>query len=220
MNVGFYLTSGDAPGYVYADALVRSVRAVMPDVPVHQFTDMTSPSVWGIDATQRLPSAPLSMLRSAHYASVKGEWLFVDTDVIIQRDVRDVFDYPDDEQVFKIAVTSRNWSHVPPLDESFATAMPYCAGVVFSRWPKFWQEVHEAVARMSAKDQNWFGDQRAMCDILATHRYFFTILDGSIYQYPPQSDGPELSQAAIVHYKGPSRKKLLMYRIQQELALA
>jgi len=215
VNVGFYLTSGDAPGYVYADALVRSVRAVMPGVPVHQFTDMTSPSVWGIDATHRLPAGPLSMLRSAHYASVEGEWLFLDTDCIVQRDVRDVFD-----ESFDVAVTDRNWPHVPPLDESFTASMPFCAGVVFSRSPRFWEGVNRIVSLMPEKDQNWFGDQRAMCRLLATGSYAFKILDGSVYQYPPESDPFDAYSPVIVHYKGLERKKYLMSRIHRELALA
>lgn len=215
MNVGFYLTSGDAPGYVYADSLVRSIRRTMPDVPVHQFTDLTSPSVWGIDATHRLPQAPLAILRSEHYASVTGEWLFMDTDCMVQHDVRDVFNGP-----FDIAVTDRNWPHLPPLADSFTSLMPYCAGVVFSRCPLFWERVHALVVAMPIKEQKWFADQKAMCDLLAVGAFPFKVLAGSRYQFPPAQDGLCSEDADIVHYKGPDRKKFLMARIHQELALA
>ena len=216
MNVGFYLTS-HAPSYVYADALVRSVRSTMPHVPIHQFTDMKSPSVWGIDATHRLPPAPLSVLRSAHYAAVSGEWLFLDADCIVQRDVQEVFNFP-----FDIAVTDRHWPHLSPLPEAYTEAMPYCAGVVFSRSQRFWEEVHRRVHVMSVEDQGWIGDQRAMCDVLAAGYFNRKVLDGYIYQFPPGADDimvSELPEAAIVHYKGPERKKLLMSRIHRELEL-
>lgn len=210
MNVGFYLTREDATGYVLADMLMASVHDTMPGVQLTQFTDPKSPPVDGVDHVRRLPAGPLSLARSRHYAAVEGDWLFLDTDTLVLQDVRDVFTRP-----FDIAVTDRHWPHLPPLSEEFTAEMPYCAGVVFSRSSAFWVAVHHRVSMLGEKDQ-WYGDQRALAQELATGKYTQLTLPGVVYQYPPLGEEDDLSQVAIAHFKGKSRKAVLLKVIQRE----
>lgn len=212
MKIGFYLVwEGNPLFYVLADAMIRSVRQYMPEVEIVQMTDLQSPPVVGIDGIRRLPPAPLSVMRSKHYASVTGDWLFLDTDVLVQRDVRDVF-----KQDFDIAVTDR---HTPKLDPKIEQKMPFPAGVVFSRCPAFWQAVHEEVLTQGAEQSAWYGDQMALATVIRRGPFRHIVLSGEIYQRPPKTQDEEISNAAIVHYKGPTRKPFLMDRIRQELSL-
>jgi hypothetical protein len=206
VRVGFYLTQGDKSEIYYrlAKIMMRSVRKAMPGVEMVQFTDMSSEAIDGADDVSRHPSSPLPLARSNHYASVEGEWLFIDTDVVVQADVRDVFD-----NTFDIAIADRNWYPSARVSKSFEGTMKYNVGVVFSRQPAFWKDVHTLVATGGLYNDPWFGDQKAVSDIIATGKYRVEALPGMLYNYPPSgADDPALG-AKIVHCKG-NRKEWML----------
>lgn len=219
MMVGIYHVDGkdyaSKQAYACGRLLVKSVRRAMPSVRVVHLTDLTSPPIKGVDDVRRKPTEPMALLRMRHHAGVKGDWLFLDTDVTVQRCVKHVFDSP-----FDIAVTTRNWTHLKPA-KGFSEQMPYNTGVVFSRCPAFWSEAYTRLRRTDdAEAQHWMGDQQIIGDIVDddTCRYAIRKVWGSKYNFPPAAgneDNHVLShrmQAAahIVHYKGPERKALML----------
>lgn len=220
MKIGFYLldtgTLDSMCGYACARALVRSVREVMAGVEVVQFTDDDSPTVEGVDRTCRLPEEPMARLRMRHHATVTGDWLFVDTDVLFQRDVRDVF-----KNAFDLAVADRDWDHVKPA-AGFTERMPFNMGVVFSRTPAFWAECLARLKELPKPKQRWMGDQEVFCDILSEQRYRVALLPGAIYNYPPSLSGHDAieASAAILHFKGERRKPLMLKRIGEVIPCA
>lgn len=206
MNVAFYLTfrpDSDCLNYVLADMLVRSVRQHLPNVPITQFTDENSPAVYGIDRVARKKDAPLPMLRSAHYADVSGDWLFLDTDIVIRGDVAHVFD-----SHFDVAVCDRNWAHLPPTPDNLGK---FNAGVVFSKNQKFWAAVHDYVKSNPQLHDDWFGDQKAIASIAGGTEFKVTILPGMKYNYPPASETDKADGALVVHCKG-DRKRWMLSR--------
>lgn len=209
MNVGFYLVQGPDPtGYVLADLMLQSVRRAMPGVRVTQFTDIKSAAVYGVDHVLRKPKQPLALLRTLHQACVEGDWLFIDTDVIVRRDVRHLF-----EQPFDIAVADRQWQHLetPP---KFTAAMPWNIGVVFSRGPRFWRAVHTQLLSSPAQAQDFMGDQVAACHLLKTGDWRLLELPGMAFNYPPSGPDDHGDQASIVHYKG-DRKGWMLQELRR-----
>lgn len=219
MNVGFFhvdsKTESAQDGYSCARLLVASVRRCMPYAKIVHFTDVDSPGVKGVDCVRRKPSEPMALLRMRHHAGVDGEWLFVDTDVIVQRSaVRKVFT---DE--FDIAITDRTWPHLRAA-VGFTERMPFNTGVMFSRCPRFWQDVYCRLRNLEPALQQWMGDQEVICEIVNEDpcRYQVKRLRGHRYNFPPQvpsekADDKQLeTEAFIVHYKGPTRKPLMMAR--------
>jgi lipopolysaccharide biosynthesis glycosyltransferase len=211
MNVGFYLT-GTAPSWTAL--MVQSVRQHMPTVPIFQLTDETSTALQGIDGALRLPPAPLSLHRARHFANTQGKWLFIDTDVIVQRDVSNVFDWD-----FDIAVADRQWTKAPNGQyraggqPDYVERFPYNAGVVFSRCPRFFSDIVRMLTMRQDLQQSWVGDQLALCDLVKAKRYAVKVLPGMIYNFPPESaNDPDIKNAAIVHYKGKARKPFLVQR--------
>jgi hypothetical protein len=200
MRIGFFTVfRHDPQHYVLGAALIRSVRAVMPEVPVIQLTDDTSPPVLGVDSVVRLPSGPMLERRIEHYAACEGDWLLVDTDVQVRQDVRSVF-----TDSFDVAVTDRFWSHLPQSREDWV--MPFNTGVVFSRSPAFWQRVLEEWKRAEATD--WMSEQRAVYQAVRSGLFRVKILPGMIYNYPPKDPVDLCKDAALVHYKGPRKEWL------------
>lgn len=219
MKVGFFHVDRESVAskqmHACARGLVRSVREAMPGVSVVHFTDLTSQAVKGVDAVRRKPAEPMALLRMRHHASVEGAWLFVDTDVLIQKDVARVF-----TKEFDIALARRDWSHLK-VAPGFSDRMPYNTGVVFSRCPRFWAEVYTRLRVLDLPQQEWMGDQEVICDLVTEDhpRYAVTFVSGAKYNFPPALPGVDAEtqcrEAAIVHYKGPDRKALMLARIAE-----
>lgn len=220
MTVGFFLvdtqTLDSMAGYAGARALVRSVRQTMPRVKIAMLTDGSSPEVEGVDFVRRYASEPMARLRMRHHKALDGDWLFVDADVLIQKDVRDVFDDKD----FEIAVTLRDWPHLKP-GVGFTERMPYNMGVVFSRSKAFWAAAFDALVERPKELQRWMGDQEVFCELIVSEQYRVRRLSGTVYNFPPiynrTDETPETrlleADAAILHFKGPQRKPLMLSRI-------
>lgn len=200
MNVGFFFKYHGAQSLVYltmAKVLLASVRASMPGVPVYQLTDARSLTLDGVDGVRRCEERlPMAVLRMTLQGQCAGEWLFVDPDMVIQQDVRPVF-----QDRFDIALTDRAGTSMEGTP--YAAAMPYNLGVAFSRSPAFWRMVRYRLLRLSPKLQEWEGDQQVICT-MAKQRVGgnIKILPGRVYNYPPNSPTEDVSHAAIVHYKG------------------
>jgi hypothetical protein len=227
VTVGFLHVEAEpnADGRTCAVGMVASCKRAMPNVPVVQFSDKHTPAIDGVDDVRRLPMESLALLRFRHQAAVAGEWLFLDTDVIVQKDVRKVF-----HGVFHLALTTRNWKHLKPA-YGFSERMPFNAGVIFSRSHAFWQDCLEVLETSDVHDQQFMGHQQIICDVAQSGRYRVAYVKGSTYNCPPFVEGgkeggdPDLSRrlvanAHIVHYKGAARKPMLLKRISQEFACA
>lgn len=200
MTVGFFAVfRRDPEHYILADILVRSVRAVMPGVPVVQFTDERSPAVSGVDAVRRKPNGKMLERRLEHYADCHGDWLMVDTDVVIEREVRQVFASP-----FDVALCDRDWPHVAPTP-ALTEEMPFNTGVVFSRSPEFWQRVLTVWRAYPDEQKDWLSEQRAVAQVVRSQAFRVRILPGSVYNYPPAADGEVPASVAVQHFKGPRK---------------
>ena len=217
MTIGFLHVDQDdtsAMGRECARAMIASVKKVMPFTPIVQFTDETTKALKGVSAVRRKPTEPMGLLRLRHCAGVEGKWLFVDTDILFQQPVDQVF-----HRNFDVAVTKRDWAHLRPAI-GFGELMPFNTGVVFSRCPKFWAEAYTRLRRMGDDDlEEFMGEQMVICDLAQDARYDVLQLSGAIYNFPPELPAGVPShklqqRASIVHYKG-ARKSLMLQGGQQ-----
>lgn len=207
MKAAFVLTAGDPTGYVLADFLLRSIRTTMPGVEVTQLTDATSPVLVGVDAVQRRPVAPIAAFIAEHWAALEdGDWLLVDSDVVVQKDVRPVFD----QLKFDLAVATREGTLASGEDAQFMRRMPFNCGVVYSRSAAGRRVLADRVRQLSVQDQAWLGIQLVMPQLRPLILY-------NTFNFPPRTpDDSHVPSAHVVHYKGPWRKRLLLDRIYQE----
>jgi hypothetical protein len=216
MRIGFFLSlRGDVAHYLHAASLVREASRVMPGVPVHQLSDRATPLVPGIADAYRLAAKdprPLLEQRLTLYSGLEpDDWVLLDTDVAVRGDVRAVFDDP----LFDVALTDRNWPHLPQTPELLLT-MPFNAGVIFSRSQAFHQDVLATWNRYPDKVRaDWMSEQRAMYDVVRTGKYRVKILPGAIYNYPPASAEDQPPTAVLVHFKGIRKpwRSTLAYKI-------
>ncbi len=206
MTVAFYHAAPKVtPHVALAARLITSVRKAMPGVPIWHLTDAITKPIDGVDGYLRHQEPmPPALARVKQYTTVVGDWLFVDTDVVIQRDVRDVFAQP-----FDIAVATREGTLKPSeVGRKFMARMPYNCGAVFSRSAAFWQSAYERMVEYSPKRQAFMGDQQALCDTIATGLFNVTVLPNG-YNYPPFEQDEDVRDKAILHFKG-SRKAWML----------
>lgn len=206
MNVGFYHAGDNRDALHRAALMVRSVRGAMPTVPVIQFTDKTTPMVNGVDSVLRREPLPIALAVLEAYANTWPEdhWLLLDTDVLVQADVRDVFSEP-----FDIAVATREGTLKDcEVGTKFMARHPFNKGVVFSRSTAFWEAALKALRAMPEKLHGWMGDQQAMCAVIASEAFHVQVLSNA-YNYPPKAQREDVRDKHILHFKGP-RKAWLM----------
>jgi hypothetical protein len=211
MKLGFYTVFRTDPRhYALADILVNSVRQSMPGVEIVHLTDEKSPIVPGVDASVRFANGPLLERRMQIYSSVDGEWLFLDTDTVVAKDVRHVFD----DSAFDLAVADREWSLVKD-HYKYTKGMTFNTGVIFSRSPKLYQLALEIWRHYPAEKQaHWWSEQWAFAEAVYSGKFAVKVLPGMIYNRPPHTRDEDVSDAAILHYKGPTRKAWMMQRRQ------
>lgn len=183
------------------EKMIASVRRSMPGVRIVQMTDNKSPHL--VDEVQVLPydGERLMTYRLHHLAARNEPMLILDTDVIVQRDLSDVF-----LKKFDIALTRRT----KPLlyqGKNITPIMPYNTGVMFSRCRAFWEEAHETCRSAPENIQRWWGDQLAVRLTADTGKYKLLELPVDKYNYSPKSEDEDVSHRHVVHYKGPERKE-------------
>jgi lipopolysaccharide biosynthesis glycosyltransferase len=193
----------------YAVRMVASVKRAMPDCEIVQMTDQQTPKIEGIDRLVRrhydVKAACLMRFRMAHLADLSAsDWLILDTDIIVRKDVRDAF-LPG----FDAALTRRDHSIYTPDGQDVGKTLPYNAGVMFCRNPKFWFECGTHVQSLPDQFQRWWGDQMALVAIAP--RFKVLELPCATYNYSPTYSDEDLSERAIVHYKG--RRKPWMLQL-------
>ena len=216
MKIGFYLSEGKkSTAYVLADMMVRSARKAMPGIEIVQFSDEHSSRLYSVDSIVRKEGKNIMRLRLEHYAA-PGEWLFLDTDLLVQADVSHVFGND-----FDIAVSDREGSMLPgEMGGEFMRRMPFNLGAVFSRKPEFWQE---ALKRFDSYPDNLkdeiISDQLAVNETIKESAFKIMVLPGARYNLSPREEHQDVSGSAIVHFKG-ARKYWMLRSLYNELGLA
>jgi hypothetical protein len=163
--------------------MLASVRRALPGVDVQQFTG----------------AGPLALAVLEAYASVDGDWLFLDTDVLVQNGdaVRRVFD-----QDFDVAVATREGTlKTSEVGTKFMRANPFNKGAVFSRSQAFWHAAAARCRELSPTRQAWMGDQIAMNHVIGSGAFRVHVLPAA-FNYPPQSKDENLQDVVIAHFKG------------------
>jgi len=203
MIVAFLHVGEDA---TLPELMIESVRKAMPGVRLLQMTDNNTP--WLVDEVQVLPydGERLMTYRLQHLAARDEQMLVLDTDVIVQRDLSDVF-----RKRFDVALTRRT----RPLmyeGRNLSQMMPYNTGVMFSRCRAFWQEAYQTCQSAPEDVQRWFGDQ--LCVRLAAETGHYKVLELPVdkYNYSPRTADEDVSNRFVVHYKGPTRKDWMIDR--------
>ena len=193
--------------HVGADAalpriMVASVRRAMPAARIVHLTDELTAPIAGTDETirRRYDGSFLMTFRLAHFAALAPcNAVFLDTDVMVQRDLSPLFDWE-----FDVALTARDGSVIDPGGEDISLDMPYDIGVMLSKpsgW-EFWREAERHCARLSEDHRRWGGDQHAVKAVADTAPLCILDLECRLYNHTPHTETEDVAGRYVVHYKG------------------
>lgn len=165
-----------------------------------QITDEKTPELPGCNVF-RVPRGTEGFVlwRARAYAAFNRPGAYLDTDLIVQRDLSPIMALDFDVALAKTWVIVRD-----PKGTNLTEIMPYNGGVVFVKHPEFWPHVVEQIEAMPEKHQNWYGDQFALAEL--AKQYYTLELPNKLYNYTPKiheyESGADLSDKWILHFKG------------------
>lgn len=210
MKVAFFHTGDDVS---LPTIMVASCKKAMPHVPVVFLTDPATPDIPGVDETHRElnPGIHYNPWRVIRYSDLEpGQWLLLDTDVVVQKDVSPLFD----SGGFDVAMHRRDkvvisspWPDFPELTtETFAKWMPFNTGVIFCQNKDFLEEAARRVVGYLPKWRDRWGDQIAAAWCVKSGRYKVGHLPEHFNYTPRTQNDVNQDKAFILHFKG-SRKE-------------
>jgi hypothetical protein len=183
-----------------ARIMIASVRKHMPVARIVQHSDMEYPQTDGVDEIRRRRfDGDHIQRRWSHMQDMmrygRENVLSLDCDVVVKRDVIDVF-----EQDFDIAMCRT-------LDRR---DLVFNAGVIFAKpsGAGFWAEVLYEYAADPAIMDEWEGSQTALTRAADKSALKVRNLNFDIYNFTPNGPGVVPPTAQIVHYRG--RRKRFM----------
>lgn len=193
-----------------AQIMVASVKSAMPAARIVQMTDANTKPVTGVDDVirKRYDGRFLMPYRLLHLKDFPpADAVFLDTDVIVQKDLSAIF-----AEDFDIALTRRYKPVRDLTGYDLAAEMPYNTGVMFSRasGTSFWQKAYEHCLTLPEQDREWWGDQvsiKATADVTNLKLKEFPC---DLYNYTPRKQDEDVSNKYVVHYKGPHRKEWML----------
>lgn len=182
-----------------AGAMIASCKRTMSDVEIWQITDSDTPLLPGMKgAIRRTRTGDWGQFFLEHMANLpQEEILRLDYDVIVQRDVREIFGLP-----FDVAFTRRTMND-PTCSNFIRVKNPHNHGVVFIRpsgKPLFEMALAEYMEHSG--EDGWMDVTLAIENAAAATTCRWIELPGERYNYTPKRREEDVSHCAIVHYKG------------------
>lgn len=185
----------------YATMMVASCKR--RGYEVWQLADMAAPEVPGIDRIQREPmSGPRNLWRYKRLADLDGEYVSLDTDMLVASDISHGFGGD-------VALSWRSPNLVVVDGEPIP--MPYNGGLVMVSNPAF---IRECYARMQAQDpkqSDWWGDQIALRDVAQSGAFAVRELRDTRWNFSPNGLGEIYDGALIYHFKGLRKRMMKPY---------
>jgi hypothetical protein len=200
----------------YPQKMVKSVLRHNPDADIIMCTDTDTPDVMGITDRYEteIDTDNLMYARTMAYTNLKLDRpaIYVDTDMIIQSEI-DVEEILSGTQVAfcrrsfngddKFNIEQRGLRFDEYEGKSIGDIYPYVGCMVATRDGGVWADILSIFNSLEPKFKKWYGDQEALR--IYAEKYGCAEAPESVYGCLPEHKHDD---AKIVHYKGPSRKKL------------
>lgn len=201
-----------------ARIMVASVRKTMPGINVLMVTDKKTPYIEGIEAIRFDTHGYGEFIPWLCHAcsQMKGEVLYLDSDVVVQRDLRPLLNIDAD-----LVLPYRGMKIVD------GHMQPFIFGCVAYKTAEIWKEVGERVAKMPEKERMWYGSQIAVFDMVMEEnngrkKWNIAAIARETYNYTPKDENDLPSEPWVLHFKGRKRKEWMRksfgHLIEQKVA--
>ncbi|MBK6743684.1 MAG: hypothetical protein IPG66_12200 [Hydrogenophilales bacterium] len=202
--------------------LVNSIRRHFPSACIIQCTDHITKAISGVDLVNRYNGdiGNLMTFRLAVFAGleIEGVSVYLDTDMLVLRsfqpaDLLGKHDILLCERVFSrdaaLNTSFKGMDLSEYQDKSLGDVYPILACFTITKSNEFWKECAAELKRLPTKFHYWYGDQEAMRNVASCRNYDLAYVPESMVACLPEFL-PSYPQALLAHFKGPSRKNLMM----------
>lgn len=199
MSVAYYLDLQDR-GYheMFRKSLTSLIENVNDDCEIHLVTGVSiafdKSIIEDVDKIHRINLENGYYTRNKHKgyaeANIEGDVLYLDVDTIVQKSIDHVF-------------RNKNFTIALPRRNSVIRGAEFNSGVVFLRDPSFWLELYEANIHRNALEVERYFSSLARQDRWKLH------VISDLYNWAPNSKEEDVSNAYIVHYKGPRKSWMI-----------
>lgn len=191
-----------------ARIMVASVRKMMPGVKVFMVTDKDTPAIEGIEPARVSTDGYAEFIPwVCHACSLfDGEVLYLDSDVVVMRDLRPILNVPGD-----LIVPNRG----PKIVDGHM--QPFIFGCVAYRSAAIWEEIRDRVLKMAPKERAWYGSQIAVFEMWMEEqngrgKWQIVSIPRDTYNYTPKDAQEVPDDKWVLHYKGRKRKAWMLER--------
>lgn len=183
--------------------LASAIRHCDPQRIYHLTDEHTEPIQGSETLRLHYDGTHMAQFKMEHLAALQAmELLVLDTDVIVQHDLRPIF-----QLEFDVALTRRD-QRIPDVNGVDVTEhMPYNCGVMFCRNPIFWRQCKRFVDAQESAIRRWYGDQYAVFHV--SKHFHLLELSCRNFNYTPQDPNEPTDHRYVVHYKGERKQWML-----------
>ena len=194
-----------------AELMVESCRRAMPGCEVVQLTNQYTKPWDFVDRaiTKEWKRGFNFLTYLCDFYEELGECLILDSDIIVQGDLRRLAELKAD-----LVVPVRSFAVVADDGASMRVQM----GVCYSNSQEVWKEIKRRVAAMEREvDRNWWGIQLVIWDMLqesakGESKFNIKAVKHRDFNYTPKDDKDAPKDVWAIHYKGPQRKDWMLKR--------
>lgn len=189
-----------------ARVMVASARKHMPGIRVFMVTDHNTPALDGIETIRFNTEGHADWIPWLCHACslMEGEVLYLDSDVVVQRDLRPILNVPGD-----LILPYRGMKTID------GHLQPFIFGCVAYRTAEIWKEIRDRVNAMPRKERGWYGSQIAVFDMFMEEqngrgKWKIVPIPRDTYSYTPKDAEDAPKEAWSLHYKGKKRKAWML----------
>ena len=200
---------------------ISSIKKNHPEANIVQCTDLKTPKINGTNMVLRenIDQTKIMEARIFLYSKLNFNTLsvFLDTDMLLLRKIP--FELLIEKANVFLLKRSFNLDAEPPqkfrgqnYDEhengTLGKLYPYIGCFVIVNKKNFWKDCYYIYKKYSNNYKFWFGDQKALSEIVSNKSYKFAFLNESDFACPPVYT-IEKKPPYIIHFKGKNYKSLI-----------
>lgn len=187
-----------------AAMMVQSAKAFGHDC--YQLTDADSPHVEGAQCIRfNRGDEGIMYFRAKCYAAFNEPGIYLDTDMLIRRDLSPLMALD-----FDVALTKRTHEIISSNGVDVGALMPYNGGFVAMKDKTFWPEVADRMDGYDPEHQKWYGDQMALVE--AAKGRNIIELPTKLYNRIVKKVDLDVSGAWVLHFKGRGKEVMESYQ--------
>ena len=200
--------------------LVKSIRKYFENPYIYQCTDLATKEVDGVDKVFRYDGDTKNLmtfrLEAFSSLNIEEKAIYLDTDMLVINKFDIDINHCDAilckrsfglDKLFNASFRGMDLSEYKNM--TLGDVYPFLACFTVTKSSTFWKEAFNILKSLDKKFHFWYGDQEALKKIAASNKFKISTVEEAIFACLPEEINHSLLPN-LIHFKGPSRKSLMI----------